>query len=403
MKATYQITAKQIIVLALVTAVFAASGVLIYDRFASNLLGRLAGAKVEKGYDEESQLRAITDPSVATDEKNNQEVYNVMSPGVVNITTTVNVRDWFAAYEAKGGSGSGSILDKQGHILTNYHVVQGATKLDVALANGRNYPATFLDADADNDLALIKIEAPAEQLTPVPLGDSSNLKVGQKVLAIGNPFGLERTLTTGVISGLARPIRSELTGKLIEGVVQTDAAINPGNSGGPLLNSRGQIVAINTLIYSPSGGSVGIGFAVPVNTAKRIVTDILQYGRVRKPDLGVRGIPLSRLGPELIRVLELPLSEGYLVTKTIPGASADKAGIRGAREEVEIGRYIFPVGGDIITKIDGQEVRQQDDIDHALNAKSVGDRVQIEVMRGGRRQTLSVQLAEMPRGARRRT
>jgi S1-C subfamily serine protease len=402
MKATYQITAKQLIALALVTAIFASCGVLVYDRFGSKLLGRYAGAKVEKGHDEESQLRAITDPSVATDEKNNQEVYNVMSPGVVNITTTVNVRDWFEAYEAKGGSGSGSILDKQGHILTNFHVVQGATKLDVALANGRNYPATFLDADADNDLALIKIDAPADQLTPVPLGDSANLKVGQKVLAIGNPFGLERTLTTGVISGLARPIRSELTGKLIEGVVQTDAAINPGNSGGPLLNSRGQIVAINTLIYSPSGGSVGIGFAVPVNTAKRIVADIMQYGRVRKPDLGVSGFPLSRLGPQLIKALSLPLSEGYMVVKAIPGASADKAGIRGANQEVEIGRYIFPVGGDIITKIDGQEVRQQDDIDHALNSKNVGDNVQIEVMRGGRRQTLSVQLAETPRGARRR-
>jgi len=402
MKTTYQITAKQLIVLALVTAVFAASGVLIYDRFGSRLFGRWAGAKTEKGYEEESQLRGITDPTVATDEKNNQEVYNAMSPGVVNVTSTTIVRDWFDAYQAKG-SGSGSILDKQGHILTNYHVVQGANELKVTLANGRDYPATFLDADADNDLALIKIEVPAEQLTTIPLGDSVNLKVGQKVLAIGNPFGLERTLTTGVVSGLARPIRSELTGKLIEGVVQTDAAINPGNSGGPLLNSRGQMIAINTLIYSPSGGSVGIGFAVPVNTAKRIVADILQYGRVRKPDLGIKGIPLSRLGPQLIRALELPVSEGYMVVRAFPGASADRAGIRGSNEQVQIGNYIFPIGGDIITKIDGQEVRQQDDIDHALNAKNVGDRVQIEVMRAGRRQTLSVQLAEMPRGARQRT
>jgi len=402
MKTTYQITAKQLIVLALITAVFAASGVLIYDRFGSELLGRWAGAKVEKGYEEESQLRGVSDPTVATDEKNNQEVYNAMSPGVVNVTSTVTVRDWFNAYQTQG-SGSGSILDKQGHILTNYHVVQGANKLEVMLANGKNYPAIFLDADADNDLALIKIEAPADQLTAIPLGDSANLKVGQKVIAIGNPFGFERTLTTGVVSGLARPIRSELTGKLIEGAVQTDAAINPGNSGGPLLNSRGQMIAINTLIYSPSGGSVGIGFAVPVNTAKRIVSDIMQYGRVRKPDLGVKGIPLSRLGPQLIRALELPLSDGYMVTRAIPGASADRAGIRGANEQVQVGGYILPIGGDIITKIDGQEVRQQDDIDHALNAKTVGDRVQIEVMRDGRRQTLSVQLAEMPRGARQRT
>jgi putative serine protease PepD len=402
MKTTYHITAKQLIALALITAVFAASAVLIYDRFGSALFGRWAGANPEKTVEEDSQLRGVTDPSVATDEKNNQEVYNAMSPGVVNITSTTIVREWFEAYRAQG-SGSGSILDKQGHILTNFHVVQGASELEVTLANGRSYPARALDADPDNDLALIKIDAPADQLTTIPLGDSSNLKVGQKVLAIGNPFGFDRTLTTGVVSGLARPIRSEMTGKLIEGVIQTDAAINPGNSGGPLLNSRGQMIGINTLIYSPSGGSVGIGFAVPVNTAKRIVTDILQYGRVRKPDLGIKGIPLSRLGPQLVRALELPVSEGMMITRTAPGGSADKAGIRGANEQVQVGRYIVPVGGDIITKIDGQEIRQQDDIDHALNNKNVGDRVQVEVVRGGRRQTLTVQLAELPRGSRQRS
>ncbi len=401
MKTTYQITARQLVALALVTAVFAASAVIVYDRFGAALLERFAGAKTEKPAEDDSQIRGITDPSAATDEKNNQEVYNAMSPGVVNITSTINVRDWFDAYSTQG-SGSGSILDKQGHVLTNYHVVQGASRLEVTLANGRNYPATYLDADPDNDLAVIKINAPADQLTTIPLGDSSALKVGQKVLAIGNPFGLDRTLTTGVVSGLARPIRSEMTGKLIEGVIQTDAAINPGNSGGPLLNSRGQMIGINTLIYSPSGGSIGIGFAVPVNTAKRIVSDILQYGRVRKPDLGIRGIPLSRLGPQLVRALELPVSEGIMVVRAFSGASADKAGIRGANAQVQVGRYVIPVGGDIITKIDGKEVRQQDDIDHALNDKNVGDHVQVEVVRGGRRQTLSVQLAELPRGARQR-
>ncbi len=402
MKTTYQITAKQLIVLALITAVFAASAVLVYDRFGSALLGRYAGAKPEKGFEEESQIKGVTDPSVATDEKNNQEVYNAMSPGVVNVISTTIVRDFFFDAYPTQGSGSGSILDKQGHVLTNYHVVQGANKLEVALANGRSYPATFLDADPDNDLAVIKIEAPADQLTTIPLGDSSNLKVGQKVLAIGNPFGLDRTLTTGVVSGLARPIRSEMTNKLIEGAIQTDAAINPGNSGGPLLDSRGRMVGINTLIYSPSGGSVGIGFAVPVNTAKRIITDILQYGRVRKPDLAIKGLPLSRLGPRLIRALELPVSDGVMITAVLPGGSADRAGIRGANERVQVGGYVIPVGGDIITKIDGQEVKQQDDIDHVLNNKNVGDRVQVEVVRGGRRQTLTVQLAEMPRGARQR-
>lgn len=399
MKAIYQITAKQIIALALVTAVFAASGVLIYDRFGSALLGRWAGAKVEKGYDEESQLRGITDPSVATDEKNNQEVYDAMSPGVVNVTSKVIVRDWFDAYQTTQGSGSGSILDKQGHILTNYHVVQGANELEVTLANNNKYPARLIDADTDNDLAVIKMEARGENLTTIPLGESKNLRVGHKVLAIGNPFGLDRTLTTGIISGLARPIRSEMTRKLIEGVVQTDAAINPGNSGGPLLNSRGQMIGINTLIYSPSGGSVGIGFAVPVDTAKRIISDIMQYGRVRKPRLGIESIPLNA---PLASALELPVSEGLMVIGVVSGAAADKAGVKGPTDEVQVGRYTIPIGGDIIVGIDGQKIGSRDDLDRALNNKSIGDRVQVEVMRGKSRTTLTIQVAELPQSARQR-
>jgi putative serine protease PepD len=394
----YQITAKQLIVLALVTAVFAASGVLIYDRFGSDLLGRMAGARTEKSAAEPAAVKDLTDPSVATDEKNNEEVYQAMSPGVVNITSTTTVRDWFEAYQAQG-SGSGSIIDKAGHILTNFHVVQRADKLEVALANNNKYPARLIDADPDNDLAVIKIDAPRENLSSIPLGESKNLRVGQKVLAIGNPFGLDRTLTTGIVSGLARPIRSEMTGKLIEGVVQTDAAINPGNSGGPLLNSRGQMIGINTLIYSPSGGSVGIGFAVPVDTAKRIISDILQYGRVRKPRLGIESITVNG---QLARVLELPVAEGLMVTNVVPGAAADKAGVRGGREEVQIGRYVIPIGGDIIVGIDGQKIASRDDMDRALNNKNVGDRVQVEVLRGSRRMTLTVQLAELPQSARQR-
>ncbi len=403
MKITYQITAKQIVVLALITAVFASSGVLIYDRFGSELLGRWAGAKSGKNGAEATTIKDLTDPSVASDEKNNEEVYQAMSPGVVNITSKTQVRDWFDAYEAQG-SGSGSILDKQGNILTNYHVVKGANKayadeLEVSLANSNKYKARVIDADPDNDLAVIKIEAPRENLSTIPLGESKGLRVGQKVLAIGNPFGLDRTLTTGIVSGLARPIRSEMTGKLIEGVVQTDAAINPGNSGGPLLNSRGEMIGINTLIYSPSGGSVGIGFAVPVDTAKRIISDILQYGRVRKPRLGIESLPLNA---QLARVLELPVSEGLMVTGVISGASAEKAGLKGPNDEVQIGRYLIPIGGDIIVNIDGQKINTRDDLDRALNNKNVGDRVQVEVMRGKRRQTLSVQLAELPQSARTR-
>ena len=399
MKAIYQLTAKQLVMLAFVTAVFAASGVLIYDRISSALVGQGAGAKTGT-----TAIKDLTDPSVATDEKNNEEVYQAMSPGVVNVTSTSIVQDWFEAYQS-GGSGSGSILDKQGHILTNYHVVKGpdkiyADKLEVTLSNNHKYKAQVIDSDPDNDLALIKIDAPREDLTTIPLGESKGLRVGQKVLAIGNPFGFDRTLTTGIVSGLARPIRSEMTGKLIEGVIQTDAAINPGNSGGPLLNSRGQMIGINTMIYSPSGGSIGIGFAVPVDTAKRIVSDILQYGRVRKPDLGIESLTVNA---RLANALDLPVNEGVMVIGLVTGATAEKAGLKGPTNEIQIGRYVIPIGGDIIVGFDGQKISSRDDLDRALNNKNVGDTVQVEVMRGKGRTTLTVQLAELPRSARQRS
>ncbi|HEU0185167.1 MAG TPA: trypsin-like peptidase domain-containing protein, partial [Blastocatellia bacterium] len=399
MKAIYQLTAKQLIALAFITAVFAASGVLIYDRLSSALVGMGAGVR-----NENPPVKELTDPSVATDEKNNEEVYQALSPGVVNITSTSLVRDWFEAYQSQGGSGSGSILDAQGHILTNYHVVRGANKLyadelEVSLSNNHKYKAKVIDSDPDNDLAMIKIDAPRENLTTIPLGDSKGLRVGQKVLAIGNPFGFDRTLTTGIVSGLARPIRSEMTGKLIEGAIQTDAAINPGNSGGPLLNSRGQMIGINTMILSPSGGSVGIGFAVPVDTAKRIVSDILQYGRVRKPRLGIDSLTVNAT---LANALDLPVNEGLMVTGLITGAAAEKAGLKGPTDEVQLGRYVIPVGGDIIVGIDGQKISTRDDLDRALNNKNVGDSVQVEVMRGKRRTTLAIQLAELPQSARQR-
>jgi S1-C subfamily serine protease len=399
MKAIYQLTAKQLIALAFITAIFAASGVLIYDRLGSALVGLGAGAR-----NEAPAVKDLTDPSVATDEKNNEEVYQAMSPGVVNITSTSLVRDWFEAYQSQGGSGSGSILDAQGHILTNYHVVRGANKiyadeLEVTLSNNHKYKAQVIDSDPDNDLAMIKIDAPRESLTTIPLGDSKGLRVGQKVLAIGNPFGFDRTLTTGIVSGLARPIRSEMTGKLIEGAIQTDAAINPGNSGGPLLNSRGQMIGINTMILSPSGGSVGIGFAVPVDTAKRIVSDILKYGRVRKPRLGIESLTVNA---QWANVLDLPVNEGLMVTGLVTGAAAEKAGLKGPTDEVQIGRYVIPVGGDIIVGIDGQKISTRDDLDRALNNKNVGDSVQVEVMRGKRRTTLNIQLAELPQSTRQR-
>jgi S1-C subfamily serine protease len=393
---TYHVTAKQLVMLALATAVFAASAVLFYDRTSNWLLNR--GANAEKNVvalTEEQQrlLAGLTDPSVATDEKNNQEVYRAMSTGVVNITTTALVRDFFSVYETTAGSGSGSIIDKEGHILTNYHVIQEAREIEVSLANNKKYKARPLGADPDNDLAVLKIDAPAADLLPIPLGASKDLFVGQKVLAIGNPFGLDRTLTTGIVSGLSRPIRSEMTGRLIEGVIQTDAAINPGNSGGPLLDSRGRQIGINTMIYSPSGGSVGIGFAVPIEAAKRIIPEILTYGRVRKPKFGISSLPLNS---RLSEALELSVQEGLLVMQVEPGSSAERAGIRGGNERAQLGRQIILIGGDVITSIDGQPVTSRDDLDRALNGKNIGDTVQCEILRGGRKQRVSVTLAELP-------
>ena len=341
MKTTYQVSAKQLVLLALATAVFAASAVVSYDRLGAKIFGRFANAKDEKAA--EQAVAGITDSTVASDERNNQEIYQAMSPGVVNITSTTIVQDWFNAYPQQG-SGSGSILDKDGHILTNFHVVQEAQKIEVSLANKKTYQAQVIGADPDNDLAVLKIAAPADELKTIPLGTAKDLFVGQKVLAIGNPFGLDRTLTTGIVSGLSRPIRSEMTKRLIEGVIQTDAAINPGNSGGPLLNSKGQMIGINTMIYSPSGGSVGIGFAVPVETAKRVIAEILQFGRVRKPRLGIQSTPLFA---RLASALELPVQEGLLVMTVTPGGAAAKAGIQGGNERAQLGRSIILIGGDI--------------------------------------------------------
>lgn len=395
----YQVSAKQLVGLALLTAFFAGTVVMVYEKIGPALWGRWAGAK-EGEKVETVAVAEITDPSVATDEKNNSEVYKAASPGVVNITSTNYVQSWFEVYPQEG-SGSGSVLDKEGHILTNYHVVQGqgpggyAQELKVSLANGKTYKATPVGADADNDLAIIKINAPAETLSLVPLGNSSELFVGKKVLAIGNPFGLERTLTTGVISGLARPLHSDITNRLIEGVIQTDASINPGNSGGPLLDSRGRMIGINTMIFSPSGGSVGIGFAVPVDTAKRIIPDIIQYGYARKPSLGIT--PPLPINQSIANQLRLPVETGLMVSQVYEGGAADKAGIQGGNQPVRYQRQTFYLGGDIITAIDGNPVRDYDDLDRVVNKKNIGDKVKVEVMRGSKKLSFDVTLTERPR------
>lgn len=280
-KPIYQISARQIFLLAFASALIAVGATaLLYnlDRFwPSSDKSNVALA--------ETAPVNITDPSATTDEQNSIEVYKAISPGVAFINTTSVQQDFWGNEQEGKGNGSGSVIDTNGNILTNYHVIEGAQKLTVSFGGEKTYPASVVGGDPDTDLAVIKLDNPVPGLTVVPFGDSDKLTVGQKVLAIGNPFGLDRTLTTGVISGLQRPIRAR-NNRPIDAAIQTDASINPGNSGGPLLDKFGKMIGINSQILSPAGGSVGVGFAVPANTAKRIIPQLLQFGEVRRPKLG---------------------------------------------------------------------------------------------------------------------
>jgi len=324
--------------------------------------------------------------ALTPEEETNIRVYREVSPSVVNITTTTLIRDFFSIYPRKG-AGSGSVIDPTGYVLTNYHVIEGASEITVTLSNGDKYGATFVGADPENDIAIIKIPA-VKGLLPLKLGDSETLQVGQKVYAIGNPFGLASTLTTGIISALGRPLTTE-SGRVIENVIQTDAPINPGNSGGPLINTSGEVVGINTAIFSPSGGNVGIGFAIPVNTAKGLIPDLIKYGRVKRPWLGITGVPLWK---ELSAALRLPVDTGILVSEVDPKGPAARAGIRGGNRPVEISGIIFYLGGDIIVDIDGRRVASMDDLKKALRGRREGDVVPVKVIRGKRLLTLKVRV-----------
>ena len=377
----YKLSARQILIIALISGLFAATGVAVLDRISSRLQPS-GSAFSEKG------PAGITDPATGTDENNNIEIYRVVAPGVVNISSTSYARDFFGFVEPREGSGSGSILDQEGNILTNFHVVEGAQKLTVSLGGQKTYAAKLIGGDPDTDLAVIRlIEKPREPLTVVALGDSDNLAVGQKVLAIGNPFGLDRTLTTGVISGLQRPIRAR-NDRLIEGAIQTDASINPGNSGGPLLDSHGRVIGINSQILSPSGASAGVGFAIPVNIAKRIVPQLVSFGSVRRPKLGISTRDVAKLRNQV----ELPVSDGVLIWDIAPGGAAANAGLQGLTQtengDVEL--------GDIIVGIDGEKVSSTDDLSRILDKHKLGDTVRVEVVRNGKRVTVPVRLTEAP-------
>jgi putative serine protease PepD len=331
--------------------------------------------------------------SITEDEKNNIAVYERAADGVVNITSTAVQMDFFFNAFPTQGSGSGAILDAKGNILTNHHVVANAQKLEVALADGSRWPAKLIGSDPDNDLAVIKIEAPREKLKVIPMGDSKNLRIGQKVLAIGNPFGFERTLTTGVISSLGRTIRSEV-GTLIEDVIQTDAAINPGNSGGPLLNSEGEIIGINSAIISPSGGNVGIGFAIPVNTAKRLIPELISKGYVTYPWIGAT---IQTLIPEVAKYLKLTIERGALIAEVVKGGPADKAGLKGGSQRVQVGNMIVLVGGDIVVKADDLEIKTNEELIRYVREKKIGNSVTFKVYRKDKFENVKITLGERPR------
>ena len=326
------------------------------------------------------------------DELQNINVYTACNEAVVNINTKVTSYDWFLEpYVQDGGSGSGSIIDKRGYILTNVHVIQGATKIYVSLFDGTQYEAEVVGQDLDSDLAVIKFDPPSGmELKTISFGDSTALKVGQKVIAIGNPFGMERTMTTGIVSGLGRPIQNS-NNRIIRNMIQTDASINPGNSGGPLLDTSGRMIGINTMIMSSSGSSSGVGFAVPAETAVRVVADLIKYGKVNRGTLAVRLVQNSR---RIAQYAGLDIATGMLVSEVTKGGNAEAAGLKGGTEAAYYGNRssVIYLGGDIITKIDDVDVKTLADYYSALESKRPGDVVTVIVRRNKRDVSLRVTL-----------
>ena len=404
----------QIVTACLLTAVFAVGGTLFFtSRFSTRSLAPVSEQKEEnssssnqqtQGNDTISGLETNTpvlqvsgnSDTYTQDEAQNIAVYERCNEAVVNITTQVMGYNWFLEpVVTSSGSGSGSIIDKRGYVLTNVHVIENASTINISLADGSSYEGRVVGRDTESDIAVLKFEVPSNvELKTIAFGDSENLKVGQKVIAIGNPFALERTMTTGIISGLGRPIQ-ESENVIIRNMIQTDAAINPGNSGGPLLDSQGRMIGINTMIYSSSGSSAGVGFAVPVSTARRVVSDLLQYGSVQR---GVMKVSLVQNTSRIASYAGYGISTGVIVSKVASGSQAEKAGIKGGKNAVQYGRFnsaktIF-LGGDIITGIDNITVSNYADYASALEDKRPGDTITVTVYRNRSYQKIQVLLEE---------
>src|SRR5580700_5853862 len=330
---------------------------------------------------------AAPNESLDGEEQNNISVYRRNIPSVVNVTSRAMAFDFFYGLVPEEGQGSGFVIDKEGHILTNFHVIAEARKVEVTLHNRKKYTATIVGTDRSHDLAVVQIKAP--DLQPMTLGDSTHLQVGQKVYAIGNPFGLAGTLTRGIVSSI-RSVQ-EPDGTAIDEAIQTDAAINPGNSGGPLLNLHGEVIGINTLIASNSGQSAGIGFAIPINTAKAVLNDLVTLGRVRRPALGVRTIPINS---DLADQMSLAADYGLLIVQVVAGGAADRAGLHGGNERAYLGNVPIMVGGDLIIAIDGEKIQDQQDLAQMMNKHRAGDAVRVTIYRGKKKMDVQVTLGE---------
>jgi S1-C subfamily serine protease len=330
---------------------------------------------------------AASGESLDPEEQNNINVYRKNISGVVNITSRTQTFDFFYGLVPQEGQGSGFVIDKEGHVLTNFHVIENAREVWVTMHDRKKYRATIVGTDQAHDLAVVQIKA--TDLRPMTLGDSTNLQVGQKVYAIGNPFGLAGTLTRGIVSSIRQV--QEPDGMVIEEAIQTDAAINPGNSGGPLLNWHGEVIGINTMIASSVGQSAGIGFAIPINTAKAVLNDLVTLGRVRRPALGVRTIPID---PELANELGVASDYGLLIVQAVPGGAADRAGLHGGTERAYLGNTPIMIGGDLIVEIDGGKIETQQDLAQVMNKHRAGDTIKVTIYRGKKKLELSVVLGE---------
>jgi len=316
------------------------------------------------------------------------EIFEKSEPGVVRVNVQRS-----NSVDGVGGIGSGFVFDKKGHIITNAHVVNDASKVTVTFLDGRSYHAEVIGSDEYTDIAVIKVNADLSLLQPVSLGDSSSLKVGEPIAAIGNPFGLSGSMTSGIISQLGRLLPSD-AGYSIPDVIQTDAAINPGNSGGPLLNMMGGVVGINTAIQSTTGSNTGVGFAIPSQTIAKIVPTLIEEGKYKHPWIGVSGRDID---PDMAKVMELKDAVGFLIVTVVEDSPADKAGLIGSEKTIEVDGVNYPIGGDVILAVDGVEVRQIDDIlIHLQRAKSIGDEMVLEILRDNRTTNVTIILQERP-------